>query len=86
MKKFFLPAAIILLGGSAAFVTQSFKNSDDSTAFGHRIDRTDPNNPVCVDTGIECSTIPSVYKCQDGAMNNLWELVGTSCPNELFKP
>lgn len=86
MKKFLLPVVLVLVSTGTAIVTQSFKSSEGPTAPGYRIDKSDPNNHVCVSTSVQCSTIPSPFKCQDAAMNNLWELVGTSCPNELFRP
>ena len=86
MKKFLLPAFVILMGTGAAFVTQSFKTADKAIVDGYRIDESDPENPTCVNMHVECSNAPTAFLCEDVVGNQLFELQGTSCPEELFKP
>lgn len=85
MKKFVMPVFVLLLGTGAALSTQSFKKAEKATVIGYRIDQSNPEQP-CVNTGIECSTVQSPFICDDGMGNELRELVGTSCPNLLYKP
>jgi hypothetical protein len=86
MKKFILPAFVILMGSGAAFVTQSFKTADKAIVDGYRIDESDPENPTCVNMQVACSNAPTPFICEDTVGNQLFELQGTSCPEQLYKP
>lgn len=86
MKKIFSSLAVILIGGAAAMLTQSFKSTNSAIVDGHAIDLSDPQNPVCVNMFVDCSTVATPFKCEDANGTKLWELVGTSCPNELYRP
>ena len=84
MKKMIMPVVLLIVGTGAVLSTQSFKKAESAIVSGYRIDETNPEHP-CVDTGIECSTVPSSFICDDGMGNNLREFDGTSCPNLLYK-
>lgn len=86
MKKFILPAFVIMMGSGAALATQSFKTAEKAIFEGYRIDDSDPENVTCENMHIECSDVPSPFLCEDAVGTQLYQLQGTSCPNQLFKP
>ncbi|MCJ7935969.1 MAG: DUF6520 family protein [Chryseobacterium sp.] len=84
MKKFILPAAVILMGAGAAFATNVAKNSK-TTATSYRIGSL--SEEPCMLTPKECNQT-GVVVCTwfDGAnTHNLYEIDGTVCGTELFE-
>lgn len=85
LKKFFLPAIIVMAGIGAAFATNIAKNSQ-STVEGYYFDNT---SGQCVNMQIECSPVQGTtctWKDANNIEHNLRLLNGTSCPMQLAKP
>ncbi len=85
MKNNYIPVPIILLATIMALLIQSF-NATKGVAIDGYLMNTDIDNPICINTFIECSNVLSPYICQDGDGNTLYELDGTSCHHMLYKP
>lgn len=83
MKKFFLPVAVVIMAAGAAFGTQLAKNS--APVNGHRIGNI--GEAPCVDVTQVCSDIPGdacLWSVDESTP--LYQLDGTMCGEELFKP
>ena len=86
MKKFMIPAVLVLMGTGAAFATKANNNSSKVQVEGYRIDL---ESGACTSTGQQGETIGS-EPCQWSADPNV-NLVQrisanpTMCGEELFK-
>ena len=86
LKTFLLPAFVLLAGAGSAYATHTSQKSDASLVDGY-VYR--PNEAVkCVNTGIKCDTEGQVVCTADVGMGseNLRNLVGTICPDNLYFP
>ncbi|QBO59343.1 DUF6520 family protein [Chryseobacterium salivictor] len=84
LKNFILPAAFAVLGVGSAFASKPAKTNDAAIVDGH-VKR--PNEQVkCQNTHIRCSTTGTQTCTADVGMGPeiLYNLVGTSCPTELY--
>lgn len=81
----YIPVPLILLAATTALLTQSFKAKERVTIDGYLMN-TDIDNPICINTFVECSNALSPYICQDADGNTLYDLDGTSCHHMLYKP
>ncbi|MDV3925517.1 hypothetical protein CMT52_01800 [Elizabethkingia anophelis] len=84
MRKLILPVTVLLIGTGAAFAT-NFAKQNKAVFEGYRIDTSTPERE-CINMHVECSDVPTPFLCTDGSGNQLYQLEGTDCPNELYKP
>ncbi len=83
MKKFILPALIIVMGTGAAFATNTAEDGAAAIVKGYRI-TANPMQP-CEETSVDCSTVFSQNLCTDGSVT-LHQIDGTSCGSDLYRP
>lgn len=85
LKQVFLPATIVMVGIGTAFATNVARQTQ-STVNGYYFDSV---SDKCVNTEIECSTIPGntcMWTDANDDEHNLRLFNGTSCPIQLSKP
>lgn len=87
MKKFILPAAVIMIGAGSAFASGVTNKKDATTVQGFRYDPSAPS-VKCIATPVECSTdVGPACTWYDGVkVHNLYEFVNeTMCGLQLSR-
>lgn len=87
MKKFILPAAVIMIGAGSAFASNATQKKADAALLGFRYD---PSAPVvkCIETPVDCTTqFGELCTWDDGAtVHQLYQEVNsTMCGVPLYK-
>ncbi len=86
MKKFILPAAVIMIGAGSAFASGGAKEKG-TIVQGFRYDPAAPEEK-CIATPVECSTVvgPACTWSDGGKVHNLYEYVNdTMCGLQLSR-
>ncbi len=85
LRKFILPAVVVIFGAGSAFATNLNKNAHKAVKDGYVFRPGELEE--CQNTHISCSDTGSVICTANVGMGteNLRDLSGTSCPNNLFE-
>lgn len=84
MKKFFLPAVIVLIGAGTAFAGHLAKNSSKAVVQGYRFD---PAQGLCINAEKDCNTEGSITCTwsEDGSTALHAFSTPTMCGDQLFE-
>lgn len=86
LRKFILPAAVVILGAGSAFATNVNKNAHKAVKDGYVF--RPGESEECQNTHISCSDILSPNICTANVgmgTEQLFDFNGTGCPSNLFE-